>query len=219
MTQRKAAFFDMDGTLIKEISWRVAHDEFGVDNSENVEAFENGEISSSEFMAKDFGLWMEKEEEITVSHLEEAVCHLNPRRGAEKLIGEMREKNYVKIAIVSGGLKLVAEKLMHQLDLDDVLANGFITFTKNVEKEIKEVLISPEYKYNFSRKDELIEDLAENYGIPLEQTLAVGDSKFDIPMFKVAGTGIAFHPKDEEVEEVADKTVEDGDLTELIEYI
>lgn len=207
----KACFFDMDGTLIKETSWRVAHNHFDVDNSENVKAFEEGKISSWELMRRDFNLW----DEPTTSDLENAVCHLEPRKNNDQLIEAMRDEGYGRIVIITGGIKIVAEKIFHLLHLDDFLANGF----KTKEQDEKEFLVEPEYKYNFSKKSELVNKLIADWEVPIEKTLAVGDSRFDADMLKTVDKGIAFNPKDNEVKKAADKVIEDDDITKVIQYI
>ncbi len=46
-----------------------------------------------------------------------------------------------------------------------------------------------------ARKAALLRQLAEQEGLRLEQTIAVGDGANDLPMLDAAGLGIAFHAK------------------------
>lgn len=46
--------------------------------------------------------------------------------------------------------------------------------------------------------------MAEYFGIPLEDTVAIGDQFNDIPMFKVAGLAIAMENAEQEVKELSD---------------
>lgn len=46
----------------------------------------------------------------------------------------------------------------------------------------------------------------------------VGDSVFDIPLFKEAGLSIAFNASDERVKEAADVVVECKDLRKILPY-
>ena len=55
-------------------------------------------------------------------------------------------------------------------------------------------------------KAELLESIAEIEGVPLEQTVAVGDGANDLPMLQKAGLGIAFNAKPV-LRGVADTTV------------
>ncbi len=45
------------------------------------------------------------------------------------------------------------------------------------------------------KKAELLQKLAEEEGISLQQVIAVGDGANDLPMLNLAGLGIAFHAK------------------------
>ncbi|NGY88269.1 HAD hydrolase family protein [Bacillus megaterium] len=46
--------------------------------------------------------------------------------------------------------------------------------------------------------------MAKYFGIPLEDTVAIGDQFNDIPMFKVAGLSIAMANAEQEVKELSD---------------
>ncbi len=46
-----------------------------------------------------------------------------------------------------------------------------------------------------ARKAALLRQIAEEEGLLLEQTIAVGDGANDLPMLSVAGLGVAFHAK------------------------
>jgi phosphoserine phosphatase len=48
-----------------------------------------------------------------------------------------------------------------------------------------------------------LEKSADQFCVPIENTLAVGDTKSDICMIQRAGVGVAFMPKDEEQEKQA----------------
>lgn len=215
MEDFKVAFIDMDGVLIEEVSWQVLHDYFGVDNEENLEAFKAGQVSYREFMKRDIELWKkEATQQPTMKNLEKALCRINPRKGSVQLVSAMRKKGYRKIVMISGGINLIAEKIARELHLDRFLANSFKTEQKNG----KEIITEPEVSFNFSRKGEIIEDLTKDFGIPLEQVIAIGDSHLDAGMLNKAGRGIAFDPKDEQVQKAADVVVK-GNLTDLIQHL
>ena len=63
--------------------------------------------------------------------------------------------------------------------------------------------------------------LAEHYGIPMENTVAVGDQWNDIPMIERAGLGVAVKNGDEKLKAAADivleYTNEEGAVAVLIE--
>lgn len=53
-------------------------------------------------------------------------------------------------------------------------------------------------------KGEALKFLAEHYGIPIENTVAIGDNLNDLPMIESAGTGVAVMNATEELKEYAD---------------
>jgi hydroxymethylpyrimidine pyrophosphatase-like HAD family hydrolase len=68
-------------------------------------------------------------------------------------------------------------------------------------------------------KREIMKDLAEEFNIPLSQTIAIGDNWVDICMVEAAGMGIAFNPKVKELEEAADVVIGEPDLRFVLRNI
>lgn len=59
---------------------------------------------------------------------------------------------------------------------------------------------------------------ADRLGIPMSQTVAVGDGANDIPMIQAAGLGLAFCAKPK-TQLAADKAINDRDLTHVLDYL
>jgi phosphoserine phosphatase len=108
--------------------------------------------------------------------------------GAETLVRTLLHLGYVP-AVVSGGFEQVLAPLLDQIGVTHMRANtleivdGFLT--GNV---IGEIVDRP-------GKARALENFASEVGVPLEQTVAVGDGANDIDMLVVAGLGIAFNAK------------------------
>lgn len=64
-------------------------------------------------------------------------------------------------------------------------------------------------------KAETLKKLAEQYQIPQNQWVAVGDGANDLPMLHTASLGVALHAKPK-VQEQAKSVVNFGDLTALV---
>jgi phosphoserine phosphatase len=65
------------------------------------------------------------------------------------------------------------------------------------------------------RKADLLDALAQREGIPLEQTVAVGDGANDLLMIEKAGLGIAFHAKPK-LRDAADTSLTQGGLDRIL---
>jgi phosphoserine phosphatase len=63
-----------------------------------------------------------------------------------------------------------------------------------------------------------LEKSAQQFSVPIKNTLAVGDTKSDICMIQRAGVGVAFMPKDEEITKATDKIVSEPDLLKVLEF-
>jgi len=208
----KTVVFDMDGTLIKELSWRVVHNSLGVDNTENFQAFENGEIDSEEFSERDIELWRKKLGRTPhINEIEQALCSIKPRPRTYELIQGLREKGYKNVGIISSGIDLLADKLARILHLNFAIANGFKLDKQGYIKK-------PISRVNLLNKGEILGELIEEFNLSPKNCVAVGDSKFDVEMLKTAGRGIAFAPRDGEIEEIADVVVRSEEIIELLEY-
>jgi len=73
-----------------------------------------------------------------------------------------------------------------------------------------------EESVTLSNKDSILKRLAAVEGIKPSECAVVGDSRFDVPMFKDAGFSIAFNPKDQLVREAAYSVIERKGLREIL---
>ncbi|WP_119032824.1 phosphoserine phosphatase SerB [Gordonia rubripertincta] len=102
--------------------------------------------------------------------------------------------------LVSGGFRQVIDGLAHELELDFVRANTLeIVDGKLTGRVIGEIV-------DRTGKAHALRSFADQVGVPMEQTIAVGDGANDIDMLSVAGLGIAFNAKPA-LREVADATL------------
>ena len=110
-----------------------------------------------------------------------------------------------KVATATGGFTFFAEYLRDKLRLTAVVANELEImdgkFTGNVIGDI----VDAQYKANTLTR------LAQEYEIPMAQTVAIGDGANDLPMIKTAGLGIAYHAKPK-VNEKTEITIRHADL-------
>ncbi|CAI1119853.1 phosphoserine phosphatase [Serratia proteamaculans] len=109
------------------------------------------------------------------------------------------------VAIASGGFTYYAEYLRDKLKLVAVAANELEIRDGKLTGEVLGSIVDAQFK-----ADTLVA-LAEKLGIPLQQTVAIGDGANDLKMMQVAGLGIAYHAKPK-VYEKAQVSIRHADL-------
>jgi phosphoserine phosphatase len=108
--------------------------------------------------------------------------------GAEDLIRVLKRLGY-KIALISGGFSCIADRLKSRLGIDYAYANTLIVRDGQATGEVQPPVIDAQ------RKADLLEVIAQQEGIHLDQVIAVGDGANDLLMIEKAGLGIAFNAK------------------------
>jgi phosphoserine phosphatase len=108
--------------------------------------------------------------------------------GARTLIRTLKRLGY-KCGIVSGGFTAVIEPLAASLGIDYVAANTLEVADGKLTGRVLEPVIDRDGKTEALRK------FARAAGVPLSQTVAVGDGANDLGMIAAAGLGIAFNAK------------------------
>jgi len=108
--------------------------------------------------------------------------------GARTLIRTLKRLGY-KCGIVSGGFTAVIEPLAASLGIDYVAANTLEVADGRLTGRVLEPVIDRD------GKTEALRRFARAAGVPLSQTVAVGDGANDLGMIAAAGLGIAFNAK------------------------
>jgi phosphoserine phosphatase len=131
--------------------------------------------------------------------LEEVAEQLELTPGARTTIRTLRRLGFY-CGVVSGGFRQVIEPLAHELMLDYVAANELeIVDGVLTGRVVGQVVDRP-------GKAKALRDFAQQVGVPMEQTVAVGDGANDIDMLAAAGLGVAFNAKPA-LREVADASL------------
>ena len=205
--------FDMDGVLADaESSWVYVHRHFGVDNEHSLRAYLKGEIDDLEFIRRDITLWKDKDPAISEDKIRAVLAGVKLMPGAARTIKELKESN-VRTAIVSAGIDLLSQRIANDLGIDLHLANGLETDARgrlSGEGVLRVKLMD--------KGDAVVEAMSKLDAKPAE-TVAVGNSRYDISMFRKAGKGIAFRPMDDVVRQSADFVVDEKRLTAILEFV
>ncbi len=119
--------------------------------------------------------------------------------GARTFVRTLRRLGF-RLAIVSGGFTFFTDWLASELGIEHAYANHL----EVVDGRLTGRLDGP--VLDRRRKAEILEEVARREGVPLEQTVAVGDGANDLDLLARAGLGIAFNAKPV-VREAADTAV------------
>lgn len=206
---RRLIVFDMDSTLIKaEVIDEMAA-AFGIGDKVKLitERAMNGEINFDEALRERVALLRGFPRE----EMEKIFARLPLMPGVEAFIKTVKSLGY-KTAVVSGGFRYFAEKLKDKLGIDFAYANDLEwqedKLTGNVLGEI----------INAQKKAEILEALAGQEKIHLEQVVAIGDGANDLLMLSKAGLGVAFHAK-EKVRREARHQMSHGPMTSILYFL
>lgn len=203
--------FDMDGVLVKpRSSWRVIHDHFGVDNEESYDLYMKGGIDDVEFMRRDISIWKGIDPDLSRPDIT-AILSETPRiEGLERSVRILREIG-ASIAIVSGGIDILADILNDGNMFDHIVANG-LAFDERSILSGEGILRVPLRDKGAGLKSILN---GGEYG-PI---VSIGDSHVDVSMFRLSDLSIAFRPMDDTASSGADVVIRGNDLLPAAEMI
>ena len=109
--------------------------------------------------------------------------------GAETLLRVLKRLGY-RTAVISGGFSVAAEALQKRLGIDFAWSNTLEIASdgKLTGRVVGQIV-------NAQRKADILQELSNREGVPLDQVIAIGDGANDLLMLQKAGHGIAFHAK------------------------
>jgi phosphoserine phosphatase len=206
---KRLIVFDMDSTLIQsEVIVEIAK-VHGVGDKvhEITESAMNGEIDFDESLRQRVALL----KGMPADKLEGILKSIKLTDGVEDFTKTVKKLGY-KVAIISGGFNYFTNAFKKQLGLDYAFAN---------ELEIKDGVLTGNIEgsiVNAEKKAMILEMIAQQESISLEQVVAIGDGANDLPMLAKAGLGIAFHAK-EIVKQNAQQHMSHGDMTSILYFL
>ncbi|MFI6506123.1 phosphoserine phosphatase SerB [Streptosporangium sp. NPDC050855] len=183
---KRLIVMDVDSTLIKAevIELLAAHAGCLDEVARVTEEAMRGELDFAESLRRRVALLAGLSEEVFEKVRGELV--LTP--GARTLVRTLKRLDY-RFAIVSGGFTQLTDALVDDLGIDYSAANtlevvdGVLT-----GRVVGDIVDRP-------GKARALERFAREAGIPISQTVAIGDGANDLDMIAAAGLGIAFNAK------------------------
>ncbi|MGM0448317.1 MAG: phosphoserine phosphatase SerB [Methanobacteriota archaeon] len=181
--------FDFDGTLSDSEMTVLLAERAGVADevAEITERAMNDELSYAESLYQRAALL----EGLSAAEVDDAFDAVRIRPGAARLIERLREAGH-HVAVLTGGFERGVEAALARegVAVDTIVANRLPTGSDGaLTGEAEGPLIE-------GTKDDALESLAAEVGVPTAKTMAVGDGANDLPMLEVAGLAVGFVPKD-----------------------
>lgn len=206
---KRLIVFDMDSTLIQAevIDEMAASYGIGDKVKDITERAMNGELNFDEALRERVSLL----KGMPRKNMDEIMHRLPLTPGAEKFIKTVKLLGF-KTAIVSGGFRYFAENLRARLGIDYAFANELEWDGDKLSGKVRGQIV------NAQQKAFILELLAQQEHIHLEQVVAVGDGANDLPMLAKAGLGIAFHAKDK-VKREARHQMSHGPMTSILYFL
>jgi phosphoserine phosphatase len=194
---KRLIVFDVDSTLIQGEVIEMLAARVGAQDAVAAitEAAMRGELDFAESLHRRVATLAGLPAEV----LDEVGEQLELTPGARTTIRTLRRLGY-QVGVVSGGFRQVIDPLAHELMLDFVAANQLEIVDGKITGRVVGAVIDR------AGKAKALRDFAHQAGVPMEQTVAVGDGANDIDMLVAAGLGIAFNAKPA-LREVADASL------------
>ncbi|MGA9491288.1 MAG: phosphoserine phosphatase SerB [Mycobacterium sp.] len=194
---KRLIVFDVDSTLIQQEVIEMLAARAGAEEAVAAitEAAMRGELDFAESLHQR----VETLAGLPADVLDEVAEDVMLTPGARTTLRTLRRLGY-HVGVVSGGFRQVIEPLAHELMLDFVAANEL----EVVDGKLTGRVIGP--IVDRAGKAKALRDFAHQVGVPMAQTVAVGDGANDIDMLSAAGLGIAFNAKPA-LREVADASL------------
>ena len=216
MKLSRLAAFDMDGTLIQGRLVFALAGRFGLSDKVRSILQSHRPIAGHEQTKAIAELFAG----LTKKDLESAIASIPFTKNCEHTIAILKDRGY-KTGIISDSYTIAASFVADRLQLDFWEANKLEILndkiTGNIEMPLGWDRIGCYCKISVCKRYHL-EKIACHFCVPIENTLAVGDTKSDICMIQRAGIGVVFMPKDKEIKKASDKIVSEPDLLKVLEF-
>ena len=205
-SSRKLIIFDVDSTLIQEevIDLLAARANVSEEVSTITAAAMRGEIDFTSSLTKRVSLLTG----LSADDLTTVRSEIHLSDGATNLIKFLQSQGHI-VAAVSGGFVDVLEPLMAEIGITNYHANKLEIIDGKLTGKIIGAIVDSK------TKSETLVKFANQFKIPITETVAIGDGANDMEMLQSAGVGIAFNAKPK-LKEIADIVLDIPNLDAVI---
>ena len=183
---KRLIVFDVDSTLITGEVIEMLADHSGT--RAEVERITTQAMAGQLDFAASLRARVAMLEGLDESVLDSVAADLVLTPGARTTIRTLKRLGY-RCGIVSGGFTQITRHLVADLDLDYQAANTLEVIDGKLTGRVTGAVVDR------AGKAVALADFADRFGVPMSQTVAVGDGANDIDMLAAAGLGIAFNAK------------------------
>ena len=183
---KRLVVLDVDSTLIQDEAIDVLAARKGV--AEQVEAITERAMAGALDFADSLRARVALLAGLTSADLDAVRDQLRLTPGARTFVRTLHRLGY-HVGVVSGGFTFVTDRFEKELQLEFAAANELEVVDGVVTGRVVGEILDRAGKAHALRR------FAEQFGVPLSQTVAVGDGANDIDMLEAAGLGVAFNAK------------------------
>lgn len=190
----KLVVFDLDGTLTSERSvWRFIHESLGTWEGRgegHLQAWLNGDINYQEFARVDALEW----KGIHIDKIRDIAAKIKILPGAQVVVSYLQARGDT-VAIISSGLDVLAGRVADELGIEIHYSNKLKTDKDGLLTGEVDIIVPAERngEYIPNGKGKILTDIQEKTDINPDDTIAIGDSDSDIPMFLRSGESYAIN--------------------------
>lgn len=197
---------DADSTLIRNEVIELIADEAGrgPEVAAATEAAMRGEVD----FATSLRARVTELEGVPVTAFARVLARIEPTPGVRELIASVHERDGV-VGVVSGGFHEILDTVAPDLGVDFWRANRLATSDGVLTGVVDGGIVDA------AGKAAALREWADEHGVALGRTIAIGDGANDLVMMAAAGLGLAFNAKPA-VRASADLVVGPVDLREVI---
>ena len=179
---------DVDSTLIQQEVIELLAAEAGADAEAAVAAITAAAMRGELDFAESLRARVERLSGLPEEALSRVRKQVQLAPGARTLVRTLRRMGY-RVGIVSGGFTQVTDSLAADLGLDFAAANTLEVADGRLTGRMTGPIVDR------AGKAKALQRFADESGVSLNQTVAIGDGANDLDMLATAGLGIAFNAK------------------------
>ncbi len=204
--RKRLLIADMDSTIVtgETLDELAEFAGFGKQVAAITERAMRGEILYRDALAERVALLAG----LDADNLEKTMAGVSLTDGAKTLVATM-SANGAYTALVSGGFKFFTERVGQRVGFDMDMASTLEIVDGRLTGGLGEPIVTKHVK-----RATLLR-LADEHGVTIAETTAVGDGANDLPMVEAAGLGVAYRGKPI-LRDAADARIDHADLTALL---